>query len=278
MPVLGESELSGLLGFARSLIAEAADLLPPRHTGGVRAKYDESVVTDADLALERMIARRLRATYADHALVGEESHCEPGVGPAPSDARWCWVVDPLDGTRNYVAGLPCYATSIAVLDRGEPVVGVIYEHNTRESFWAVLGGGVFRNGRAVHVRTEPVHGESLVAFPSSKDRVSTFVATRWTTRPGLVCRNLGSTAYHLALLAAGALDAVFACRCKIWDIAAGALMVREGGGVISGLTGESRFPWRQQDQPSVNLPILASGPALHADLTRDLASAPIGAG
>jgi len=263
-----------LVEFARTLAVEAAGLLPPRVVGDVRVKMDESVVTDADVAIERHVAERIRVRFPDHAVVGEESSVARQSHAKRRDARWCWVIDPLDGTRNYAVGLPCCATSIGVLEHGTPVAGVIYEHHTRATYWAVRGGGAFCEDVPMHVRDEPLHGESLVAFPSSKDAVSTFVATRWITRAGLVPRNLGSTAYHLALLAAGALDAVFAHRCKIWDIAAGALMVEEAGGVASTLTGSSLFPWNNQEHPTLNTPILAACAAWHHALLNDMTPAP----
>ena len=279
-PMIGpmtDSLLSEMARTTEELARAAADVtraLPGRVPSARKA--DNSVVTETDHRIQAEIVRAARARFPDHAIVAEESLPADASRPAPPDAEYCWVIDPVDGTRNFVAGLPCFATSIAVLRRGEPVVGVVFEHNSRQTYAAIAGGGTKLNGEAAGVcAPDPAH-DILLGIPSSKEASARRVTARWVATRGYVVRNLGSTALHLALVASGALAGMFCTKCKIWDIAAGVLLVREAGGRVTDLKGNDLRWFDLTIEPGTNTPVLAAEPAIHERLletVRESASA-----
>ncbi|MEK6677159.1 MAG: inositol monophosphatase, partial [Planctomycetota bacterium] len=246
----------------------------------VNRKCDNTVVTSIDHAIQAHIISAIASQYPDHAVIAEEQVSEFHLQNDPRLARFCWVIDPLDGTRNYVAGFPCFATSIAVLDRGIPVVGVIFEHNLALEFYASSSGGAFQSRdpgaaqersdascirRLLVIEPDP-NSDSLIGVPSTKDPTSIAILQQWAATKGLILRNLGSTATHLALVTSGALSAAYCYQCKIWDIAAGVLLVSEAGGLITDLQGQPIERFDLTLSPSTDLPYLAGAPQIHMKL------------
>ncbi|MGB2987358.1 MAG: inositol monophosphatase [Phycisphaerae bacterium] len=264
---MADELVQDMLALATHLAKEAAAIALPRlgHTS-VTWKADSSPVTDVDHAVQAHIVNAIAEAYPDHAVCAEETLREPHAHPNRANARYCWVIDPLDGTRNYASGLPCFATSIAVLDRSRPVVAVVLEHNVHYLYTAVLGGGATLDGQPIHVKEGPAGADILVGTPSSKDKLAVAVVCNWAATPGLICRNLGSTALHLAMVASGALNGVFGRRSKIWDIAAGVLLVTEAGGRITDPFGADRLPFDLEADPNDDLPFLAAAPKVHERL------------
>lgn len=256
-----------LCEFAARLADEAAAMALPRIGEAPSGrKADNSVVTDTDHAIQAHILAAVAREYPDHAVISEETIRRPNAHANHDQARYCWVIDPIDGTRNFVAGFPCFATSIAVLDRGRPVAAAVREHNTKALYTASLGDGAAINQRPIRVRV-PLPGEDwLVGGPSSKDVLTTRVLEKWIHTRGLIYRNVGSSAVHLAWVASGALVAAFAKRCKIWDIAAGMLLVSEAGGSVTGVLGQNLLPLDLSAPPDTDIPFLAAEPAAHARL------------
>ncbi len=263
-----------MLGLATRLATEAASIArKPWKDAGARRKADASVVTDVDHAIQAHILKAIAEAYPDHAVRAEETVPEPTVHADPASARYCWVVDPLDGTRNYVSEFPFFGTSIAVLDRGRPVVGVISEHNLGHLYATVLGGGATLNHESIHVN-EPAQGDDwLLGIPSSKDAFTVSVLRSWAGTTGFILRNVGSTAVHLAMVASGTLVGAFAKRSKIWDIAAGVLLINEAGGVITDPDGSDLFPLTLDADPSVDIPFLAATPGVHGRLLETIQTA-----
>ena len=271
MNVAAELDLTKMRKLAEALAGEASDWLGRSgEVRGVAFKADCSIVTEADLAVQALMADRLESECPDHAIIGEESTQDHWPGATLETARYCWVIDPIDGTRNYAVGFPCFATSIALLDYGVPVVGVVREHNTGRTYSAAVGCGATCDNRPIEALKQRVSGDRIVAFASSKDELSVGICHRWISQPGLVARNLGSAAMHLALVASGAIEGAFARRCKIWDIAAGALLVTEAGGKATRLDGKPLFPFDFGNDPNVNTPILAGTCELHRELLSDI--------
>jgi myo-inositol-1(or 4)-monophosphatase len=229
-------------------------------------KPDTSIVTEVDRTIQDRIFQAIHASYPDHAVLGEETVPCSVTFPPANQARFCWVVDPLDGTRNYAARFPVFATSIAVLDHGRPCVGVVCEHNLGQVYSAIQGQGTTLDGQPIRAQASLAGDDSLVGIPSSKDALTVSVVQSWAATKGLVCRNLGATAVHLAMVASGALSAAFAKRCKIWDIAAGWLLVKEAGGLITDISGGDHTPFRLDGDPATDIPFLAAAPTLHGRL------------
>ena len=266
-----DTPLSGMLNLATELAVAAASISLARFGKAVaQRKADDSVVTDADYAIQAQIVERIGEVYPDHAILAEETPrhgCDHGDA---TRARYVWVVDPLDATRNYASGLSCFATSIAVLDNAAPVVGVVYEHNLRHLYTAVAGSGAFLNGRAIRVDDSSTNPDHLIGIPSSKDELTVRVLRNWVATKGFILRNLGAATLHLAMVASGALEAAYGKQSKIWDVAAGALLIREAGGRITDPFGVDLLPFDLTADPNQDLPFLAGGSTMHDRLLRSI--------
>lgn len=198
------------------------DLLAQAGVVGSWAKHDGTPVTDVDLATDDRIRDRLTGAFPDHDVVSEEGDT------VWRGSRWTWVVDPIDGTSNFTAGIPYWSVAIALLRDGLPVYGCVDAPPVDARFEAVLGHGATRNGHRVRVG-EPVD------FRSGRYAHVPFIVTTGTVRRAtgsvrLNGRILGSAALDLAHVAAGAAVATYQRIPKIWDLAAGSLLVTEAGG------------------------------------------------
>jgi myo-inositol-1(or 4)-monophosphatase len=200
----------------------------------VERKADGTAVTDADLAAGRLVRETIADRHPDHAVRGEES------GRA-GDASHVWVVDPLDGTANYVAGFDHYCVSVALLRAGEPLVGVVAQPQRGDIYTAVAGEGARCNGEPIAVSTtEPVdESTALVGIsPPLVDDGQFLRAVRRVREAGADCRRLGSGAADLSLVARGAFDCFLDKYTSPWDVAAGSLLVREAGGRVTDWSGD----------------------------------------
>ncbi|PHR89481.1 MAG: inositol monophosphatase [Blastopirellula sp.] len=203
----------------------------------VREKGRADLVTEADLAAQQTIQSIIQEKYPDHDFLGEE---QDPTQQESSDSDFRWIVDPLDGTTNYVHGLANYSVSIALEHKGELIAGVVYDPVHDKCFQATKGGGAFLNGVALHVSGAEQLEESLVAasFAAGVDRdsqeIQQFIDVLIRCQ---AVRRLGSAALNLAYVAAGQLDAYWASSVKIWDVAAGVLLVQEAGGVVRAIGG-----------------------------------------
>ena len=198
---------------------------------GVQKKGPSDLVTEADLASQEAVRTVLLAACPGHHFVGEESDAEPRF-----DAEYCWVVDPLDGTTNYVHQVPHYAVSVALAHRGQVIVGVVFDPLADECYSAERGKGARLNGQRIRASRVTDLAEALVAasfssnveFPSPE--IDQFVAA---LRNCQAVRRTGSAALNLCYVAAGRFDAFWALSTKAWDVAAGTLLVEEAGGVVT---------------------------------------------
>jgi myo-inositol-1(or 4)-monophosphatase len=240
---------------------------------GVSNKGPRDLVTEADVASQREIRRIVLDAFPDHAFVGEESLPEHaadghhGSHHAPGGPRLRWIVDPLDGTSNYVHGFPAWCVSVA-LARGDAIlVGAIYDPMRDECFTAQLNAGAWLNGKAIRVSGCELLSDALVAlsFPPHTTADSVAVADFLAVVPHVhSARRTGSTAINLAWLACGRLDAFWVRRIACWDVAAGLLIVREAGGRLGGFAdGPASLEWVSLDQPAF---IAACTPEVLADL------------
>lgn len=256
--------------FAEGLSRQAADI--SRSFGGgsipVERKSDDSPVTEADTRIQRLVADAIRKRYPQHAFIGEERTDGHEGRPAPGEAEYCWVVDPLDGTRNFAHGFPIWCTSMALMHGNAPVVGVVYEHLSSRLCSAVAGEGVYLNGQPTRVADRAIHADTLIAIPSGRHQPILPIIKLWADRFNL--RNVGSTALHMAYLATGAVDAVLCYECKIWDVAAGALLIAEAGGRCTNLTGGPLLSRKIAEYKGDNVPFFAATPAAFDELVSDV--------
>jgi len=208
----------------------------------VKSKSLNDFVSEVDLAAEQEIKYQLQKAYPDHAVLGEES----GLTGA-EDADYCWIIDPLDGTTNYVRGIPHYAVSIACLYKGKLEHAVIVDPVRREEFTASRGRGAQLNGRRIRVSKRPsLDGALLGTGIPFKDHCDDKLAPYSKSLEILAgqcagIRRAGAASLDLAYVAAGRLDAFWEIGLAKWDIAAGALLIREAGGLVADINGSETF-------------------------------------
>lgn len=204
----------------------------------VREKAPADLVTQADFASQEMIRQTILEDFPDHCLLAEED--DEGTGAPPERAEFRWIADPLDGTTNYVHRVPHYSVSLALERRGELLVGAVYDPVKNECFSASAGEGACLNGRPIRTSQicELSGALAAVGFPPRTPRDSpdllVFLAALDQCQ---AIRRTGSTALNLGYLAAGRFDLYWSFSAHIWDVAAGVLLVREAGGVVSSPVG-----------------------------------------
>ena len=205
----------------------------------VRAKRTNDFVTQVDKAAESAIIDIVRKAHPDHAILAEES------GALASKSEYCWVIDPLDGTTNFIHGFPQYCVSIAVQHRGATAHGVVYDPTKNELFTASKGRGAFLNDRRIRVSKCQKIDDALVGtgFPfkelSRLDLYLRQLQTFMSKSSGV--RRAGAAALDLAYVACGRLDAFWELGLSKWDMAAGALLITEAGGLVADTLGEQNF-------------------------------------
>ena len=204
----------------------------------VREKGPADLVTEADVAAERRIREVILGEFPDHLVLGEEeAGGETGTG---TESPFRWLVDPLDGTTNYVHQLPMYSVSIALESAGRILAATVYNPADTECYVAGAGQGAYLNGRRLATSDVSRLRDALVAVSfgpavvTDSAEVARFLQVLPTCQ---AVRRFGSAALNLCYLAAGRIDAYWATTAKNWDVAAGILMVQEAGGVVSGIDG-----------------------------------------
>ena len=208
-----------------------------QHRVHPREKGPKDLVTEADLASQESIHRQLTGDFPDFSFIGEEDTTP--VGNVDSDQP-CWIVDPLDGTTNYVHGLDNYSVSIALRTGHEISLAVVYDPVLDILYTAQRGHGAVRNGTPIRASKVERLDQSLVAASFSphvdpeSPEIRRFVNVLCRSE---AIRRLGSAALYLCYVAAGQLDAYWATSVKMWDIAAGVLLVEEAGGMLTCIDG-----------------------------------------
>jgi myo-inositol-1(or 4)-monophosphatase len=222
----------------------------------VREKGPADLVTEADLASQEMVRQTILQAFPDHTVLGEE-----GPPDAAPRGAYRWILDPLDGTTNYVHNLPFFAVSLALERDHELLVGAIYNPVSQECFTAAAGQGAFLNGQRIATSdigdlSQAVASAGLPALVQrNSPDLEVFIEA------SQVCQSIrrsGSASLNLAYVACGRMDVFWSFSTKVWDVAAGALLVREAGGTISSPDGT---PYHLQDGRF----LAAASPQLHAE-------------
>ena len=248
-----------ILPVAREAALKAGGILR-ENLHGIREitfKGDINLVTEMDMRSERAVVETLLASFPDHNIIAEEeTMIRNGSG-------FTWIIDPLDGTTNYAHGYPCFSVSIALEQEDEVILGVVYDPMRDELFSAQKGKGAFLNGKPIRVSGIDTLIKSLLAtgFPydrkvSDKNNLDYFHDLLMASQE---VRRDGSAALDLCSVACGRFDGFWELKLKPWDVAAGSLIVREAGGMVSDLSG-SRFSIHDDE-------ILASNGKVHEQMT-----------
>jgi len=216
-----------------------------------------NIVTDVDLAVERAVRELLTAEYPGHVILSEET------GPHQRSDGWLWVLDPLDGTRNYASGIPHFCFNLALCHAGQPLLALTYDPVRREGFFALKGGGARLGRHRLRASQKESVQASVVGVDMGYDsrRAHLLLALLHDLWPGVQSvRIMGSAALGLAYAACGRYDLYIHHFLYPWDLAAGILLVQEAGGIIT-----------DRDGGPVSLDsqgVIAGGPRVHADFLK----------
>ena len=251
-----------MLKFAIDLALRAGAVLRAglTHERTVTSKGHADVVTDIDHASEALLIGAIGERFPDHAMLAEER------GALAGRSEYQWVLDPLDGTLNYLHGNPIFCVSLALLRHGELHLGVIYDPCRDELFAAERGGGAHCNGRPLSVSRTELLARALVTTGFPYDRFSQSDNNlREHNHMLLKCQDIrrsGSAALDLCYIAAGRTDAHWELGLSPWDVAAGALIVREAGGTVT--------DWQDQPWRPAEARLVASNGGIHDEILREL--------
>ncbi len=266
-------DLQHIMTRAKAWAHEAGELARARQGSDFSAttKSDLSLVTEVDLQVQQLIVDHVSREFPEHGILAEEDASISSAATPRVIAEYYWVIDPLDGTRNYVHGLPFYCVSIALMERGVPVIGVIRDPNCDRTYTAIKGRGAFAGERRMQVSAAGWSDGPLLGIPTPRQTpLPAVIYQDWASRG--VLRHIGSTCLNLALTACGALDACFAAEVKLWDVAAGVLLVTEAGGRVTSPNGQAILPFDPERYGGENIAILAGGHTLHNELMESLRS------
>ncbi len=204
----------------------------------VQVKGLNDLVSYVDKESEKKIVLGLEQLFPGSGFIVEEN-------TRSEKKEFNWIVDPLDGTTNFIHHIPCYAVSIALEHKGEILLGVVHEVSRDESFYAVAGQGAFLNGKPIHVSERRLLSDSLIAtgFPVQNfERLGSFTsALHHFMKHTHGVRRIGAAAADLCFLACGRFEGFFEYNLKPWDVAAGALIVKEAGGTVSDFSGGANW-------------------------------------
>lgn len=220
-------------------------------------KTPDEVVTTADPACQKIIIDHIQETYPAHGFLAEEGKNGSllRIRPREDEAVW-WVIDPIDGTNNFSNGLLCFCVSVAVVHQGCPIVGVIYDPATDSMYSTAAGQAAQLNGARIRVSQDDISKFTSFGVDShlhprtDKATLEIMQKTRF--------RCLGSTAMHMAYVAKGSMIGMVSTSARIWDIAAGVLLIEQAGGKVGNLEGRSIFPVDLENYKSETIHTLAT--------------------
>jgi myo-inositol-1(or 4)-monophosphatase len=229
----------------------------------VNTKAPNDFVTEVDHAAEAAIIDTLLAAYPGHGILAEES----GTTRGARDSDYVWIIDPLDGTTNFIHGLPTYAVSIGLAFRDQIQQAVVYDPARNDLFYASKGRGAFLNDKRLRVSKRNRMADALIGtgFPFRKgDDFSRYLRMFETVMKGCAgLRRPGAAALDLCYVAAGWYDGFFETGLSPWDVAAGSLLVTEAGGLVGNFTGEAEFLHQRE--------VVAGCPKIYGQLVQMLA-------
>jgi myo-inositol-1(or 4)-monophosphatase len=229
----------------------------------VTSKGVNDFVTEVDQAAEQAVIETLLTAYPGHAILAEESGRQHGA----RHSEYLWIIDPLDGTTNFIHGLPVYAVSIALAFRGKVEQAVVYDPSRNDLFFASKGRGAFLNDRRLRVSKRIRIAEALIGtgFPFRKgDNLARYIKMMEAVMSQCAgLRRPGAAALDLCYVAAGWYDGFFETGLSPWDVAAGSLMITEAGGLIGNFTGEADYLYQRE--------VVAGCPKIYGQLVQMLA-------
>ena len=225
-------------------------------------KNNEEMVTQADPICQKIIIDRIRETYPDHGFIAEEGKDGKllSIPPRSDESIW-WVIDPIDGTNNFANSLLCFSVSIAAMQDGKPILGAIFDPTTDSMYTAALDMDAQLNGSRITVNEDPFSlfasfGIDSHPYPETNEGSKKVMdLTRF--------RALGSTALHMAYVAKGAMIGMACASPKLWDIAAGAVIIERAGGIVTDINGSNPFLVALENYNAERFAIIATNKKIH---------------
>jgi myo-inositol-1(or 4)-monophosphatase len=248
-----------MLDFAVNLGKKSGEYLRDHLTGDLAVEYKgiRDLVTRVDRGSQELIVREIEQAYPGHSILAEEGYRKE------KDSEFTWIIDPLDGTVNFVHHIPFFCVSIALYKSGKPYLGVCYNPMSDEIFQAMAGEGAFLNDRRIRVSETVTLMESVICtgFPYQQDEIDLIIERfERVVKASQGVRRFGSAALDLCYVAAGMMDAFWEIGLKPWDMAAGVVILQEAGGMITLVDGRP-FDLESGD-------ILASNRKVHEEIGR----------
>jgi fructose-1,6-bisphosphatase/inositol monophosphatase family enzyme len=271
--------LSQDLQFAIEL-ARGAGKIVLDHYGKVArlTKRQAEAVTDADRASQRFIVSGLGRRFPGDGVIGEENDTGDAITFDVGDPRGrVWVIDPIDGTNNFIAGMGAFGVCIGLMERGEPVLGVVFDVTRDLVYSAAKGQGAWLGNKRLRALDTPLDDSSMIMMTSNLlDTAGTCPgwACRWLGQTNWKIRIIGSAALEACQVAAGVAHGAVTMNGKLWDVAAPAAIVLEAGAVITSPAGEGIFPFDLRNYEGAKVPFLAAAPNACEALLREIRQNP----
>lgn len=252
-----------LLQFAKKMAYDAGKIALKIQEKGFKIDHKSGpldLVTDADKACNEFIIKTIENHFPDHSILTEES------GSKEKSGEYKWIIDPIDGTTNFARGLPWFAISIAVVHKGQPIIGVVEVPALRQTFYAIKGKGAHLNNKPIHVSKKGKIEECLFATGFPYERAAKFDRSMKLFnefyKSSLGVRRFGSASIDLCYIAKGSFDGFWEFGLEPWDVAAGKIIVEEAGGVVTNMDGSTFNPKLKN--------ILASNGILHQQMIESI--------
>jgi len=271
--------LSSDLSFVSELAKHAGALILNKYgkvdrlTKTNSATTDEAV-TEADRASQRLIVAALTKQFPGDGIIGEESDTGTTITcDVNNPLGRNWLIDPIDGTNNFISGYGAFAVCIGLLDRGEPVLGVVYDVTRDHLYAAARGLGATLNGKPIKALTTPLGDSSMLMLTSNlidKNGRCPQWACKFIGQTVWKSRILGSAALEASQVAAGVAHGAITVNGKLWDAAAPAAIVLEAGGTFTDLSGKAIFPFDLNNYSGAKVPFVAAGPAAKDRLLEEI--------
>jgi myo-inositol-1(or 4)-monophosphatase len=241
-------------------------------------KREEEAVTEADRAAQRAIVSSLRKRFPTDGIIGEESESGYEITfECPDPMGRVWIIDPIDGTNNFIAGLGNFGVCIALFEGGQPVLGVVLDVTRDEVYSAARGQGAWLGNRPLKVLDTPLSARTILMMTGNvldaKGRAPGW-ACKWLSQSQWKPRILGSAALETVAVAAGVAHAAVTVNGKLWDVAAPAAIVLEAGGLMTDLAGRPLFPFDLRGYTGAKVPFLAAAPLAQSELLKQLREHP----
>jgi myo-inositol-1(or 4)-monophosphatase len=257
-------------------LARSAGALVLEHYGKVDRllKRNDEAVTEADRASQRLIVAGLRKRFPGDGVVGEENETGDAITfdvPNPSGRNW--VIDPIDGTNNFIAGLGIFAVCIGLLEAGKPVLGVVYDVTRDHLYAGAHGQGAWLGTQRINVLTTPLGDKTMLMLTSNllgPDGKAPAFAVRWIEQTNWKIRMLGAACVEAMEVAAGVAHGAVTLNGKLWDIAAAAAIAIEAGAIVTDPRGGAIFPFNLKGYSGAKVPYVMAGPTAHGELIREL--------